>query len=387
MLAIVNAKILTPLKIIDPGTILIKNHSIVAVGYAKEVPVPPTAKVIDIHRKIVVPGFIDLHIHGSHGFDVADGSAEALHTISKNLVQYGVTSFLPTVADSSLEEILKVIKITKKIMHSGTEGAQILGLNLEGPYLNPTKKGSMYSDYFRLPSQDEINQLLKEGESVIKMITLAPELKGAIPLISLLKEKGIVVSGGHSNATYSEAMNAFKKGMNHVTHIFNAMRKLHHREPGIVGAALAMDDVNVEIIADGFHLHPAIIKIITRVKGIERVILITDAVRAVGLSEGVSYLRGKEVVNVKNGVVQTKKGVLAGSILTMDKAVRNMIQFTGLSLGKVIQMCTLNPARAIKVDAYKGTIQEGKDADLVVLNEDYKVCLTLVAGNIVYTAL
>jgi len=384
MLAIVNAKILTPFEIIDPGTILIKNRSIAAVGHVEKLPVPPAAKVIDVHRKIVAPGFIDLHIHGSHGFDVADGSIEALYAISKSLVRYGVTSFLPTMVGSSWEEMLKVIRITRKIMHSGTEGAQILGLHLEGPYLNPIKKGIMNPDYFRLPSQSEINKLLKEGEGVVKMITLAPELKEVIPFISLLREKGVVVSGGHSNATYAETTDAFKEGMSHITHIFNAMRKLHHREPGIIGAALTTDNVNVEIIADGFHLHPAIVKIITRVKGIERIILITDAIRAAGLPEGVYPLREEQMVSIKNGLVQTEEGVLAGSILTMDKAVHNVVQFTHLPLNKVIQMCTLNPARAINMDAYKGSIEEGKDADLVVLDEDYKVYLTLVAGNIAY---
>jgi len=254
---------------------------------------------------------------------------------------------------------------------------------MEGPYINPEKKGAQKEIDIREPSIEEFSEFNKASGNLIRLITIAPEMPGAIELIKYLHKQGIIASVGHANATYVQTQAGIQAGLSHVTHTFNAMRGLHHREPGVIGAALTSPELTVEIIADGIHIHPIVLKILTKIKEGEKIVLMTDAMRAAGLKEGTYDLGGQEVI-VAKGQARLKDGTLAGSVLTMDKAVKNMVNKVGIQLSKAIQMASFNPAKSIGVDDKKGSLEPGKDADIVILNKNLEAELTMVAGKIVY---
>jgi len=258
-----------------------------------------------------------------------------------------------------------------------------LGVHLEGPYINPEKRGAHDAEYVRLPSLDEIRELLEASNHTIKIVTLAPEVKGSIELITELRKFGIVASVGHSNATYSEVVDAIKHGVTHATHTFNEMGGLHHREPGVVGAVLVQDELTAELISDNIHVHPAAMKLLIRTKGTNKVVLVTDAIQAAGMPDG-EYRVGKKDVIVRNGVCRVESGELAGSTLTMDGAVRNVMKSVGLPLRTAIKMATINPALAINIDKNKGSLEPGKDADIIIIDKEVNVYVTIVKGKIVH---
>jgi len=283
----------------------------------------------------------------------------------------------------SKDKIIRSLRSICEAVKKGTAGAEILGIHMEGPYINPEKKGAQKEDEIKKISLKEFLEFNQASSNLIRLVTIAPEMPGAIGLIKYLCKQGIIASVGHTNATYVQTQAGIQAGLSHVTHTFNAMRGLHHREPGVVGAALTSPELTVEVIADGIHIHPIVLKILTKIKEDEKVVLITDAMRAAGLKEGTYDLGGQEVI-VAKGQARLKDGTLAGSVLTMDKAVKNMVNKIGIQLPKAIQMASFNPARSIGVENRKGSLEPGKDADIVILNKKLEVELTMVASKVIY---
>ncbi len=375
-----NGTVITPFKMIRNGTVVFEDGKITSAGRRDEIEAPTGARVIDASQKVVTPGFIDIHVHGGKGRSVMEASAEAVNELAKFETDHGTTAFLPTTISASREKLVDAVRAVSVAMEKGTEGAEVLGIHLEGPYISTEKRGGQDPGFIRLPSLGEFREILKASNQKVRIVTLAPEVDGAERLIDELRSLGIVTSVGHSNATYSEAVNAIKHGVSHAAHVFNGMRSFHHREPGVLGAVLLHDKVTAELISDGVHVHPAAMKLLTRVKDSKRVVLVTDAIKAVGMPDG-EYELGKQNVVVKNGICRLVSGELAGSTLTMDAAVRNMVELVGASLQEAVMMATVNPATVIGIEDRKGSIEPGKDADLVILDEELNVCSTIVRGQ------
>ena len=378
-----NGTVITPFKTIKDGLVLFRGEKILAVGRENDIKIPKRAKMIDASNKIVAPGFIDIHIHGGKGKDVMEASYEAINELAKFLASHGTTAFLPTTVSASHGNLLNAVKAVKTAMEKGTEGAEVLGVHLEGPYINLEKRGAHDAEYVRPPSLDEIRELSEASGHAIKIVTLAPEVSGSKELITELRKLGIVASVGHSNATYNKVLDAIKHGVTHAAHTFNEMRGFHHREPGTVGAVLVREELTAELISDNIHVNPASMKLLVRVKGTNKVVLVTDAIEAAGMPDG-EYKIGEKDVITRNGVCRLKSGKLAGSTLTMDEAVRNVMKSVGLPLRAAIKMATINPAVVINVDENKGSLEPGKDADIVIIDDEINVYMTIVKGNIVH---
>jgi len=382
---IINGTIITPFKLINGKAIIVEKGKIIEIVNKEELNTATLvgAEVIEAKDKFVVPGYINIHVHGGGGSDVMDGKYEAIKQIAITHSRFGTTAFLPTTMTMNKNKIIRSLKTIYEAKLKGTGGAEILGVNLEGPYINPEKKGAQREIDIRKPSIKEFSELNKASGNMIRLVTVAPEMPGAIELIKYLCKQGIIASVGHSNATYAQTQAGIEAGLSHVTHTFNAMRGLHHREPGVVGAALTSPKLTVEIIADGIHVHPVVIKMLIQAKESEKIVLITDSMKATGIKGGIYDLGGQEVT-VNKGQARLKDGTLAGSLLTMDKAVKNMVSKVGLLLPKAIQMASLNPAKSIGIDDKKGSLEPGKDADIIILNKNLETELTIVAGKVVY---
>jgi len=378
-----NGTVITPFRTIKNGVVIFENGKITAVGRKSDVKMPKGIIAIDASGKTVASGFIDIHIHGGRGRDIMEGSYEAINQIAKFVASHGTTAFLPTTVSTPRDDLLNAVRAVKKAMERGTEGAEVLGLHLEGPYINPEKRGAHDAEYVRPPSPDEIKELLEAANRTIKIVTLAPEVDGSKELIEELGKLGIVASMGHSNATYREAMDAIKLGVTHAAHAFNEMRSFHHREPGVLGAVLVHDELTAELISDNIHVHPVVMKLLVRTKGKNKVVLITDAIQAAGMPDG-KYKLGKQNVIVKKGVCRLESGELAGSTLTMNEAVRNAMKSVGIPLRTAIKMATVNPAVAISVNKNKGSLEPGKDADIVIIDDEVNVYMTIAKGKVVY---
>jgi len=335
---------------------------------------------------IAAPGFLDIHTHGYGGYDVTINNVAGLVEISKSLLKHGVTSFLPSTVTQSQEILLQVCDAVKNVVKKEVKGAEILGLHLEGPHINTGKEaGAQNVNFARNPNIKELEELTRKSDHNIKRITLAPELPGAVEYIKYAKEMGIVVSVGHTNATYKEAILGFDAGITICSHLFNGMRPFHHREPGIIGAYLTREDVYAELITDMVHLHPGTITAVVKLKGIERLILITDAISETGLPDGEYELGGLETV-LKDGISRIKAtGRLAGSTLTMDVAVKNMVTQIGLDLKDAIRMATLNPAEVMKLSNY-GRLAPDFVADIVILDSKLNILTTICKGTVLYSS-
>ena len=385
IITVKNGTVYTPQEVIEKGLVVIEGTQIVAVAQESDTEVLAGATIIDATGKIVVPGFIDLHIHGCGGSDVMDRDEDALASISKALARYGTTGYLPTILSAPKEELLACVTRIAQAMAKGVEGAQILGIHLEGPFINPKEAGMQNPDYMRPPSWSELQSLIEGSQDNIRMVTIAPELPGAGKVIAKIKDHKMVASVGHSNATYTKALKSIRHGLTYATHTFNAMRGFHHREPGVAGVVLLHDDITCELIPDGVHVHPVAMKLLVELKGPERVVLITDAMRGAGMGNG-AYELGSQRVLVSGGVCMLPDETLAGSVLTMDKAIGNMVTFCRVPLREAFRMASLNPARSIGLEGRKGSLEAGKDADLVVMDESLNVKLTIARGQVVYSA-
>lgn len=331
----------------------------------------------------LIPGLIDLHVHGANGSDVMDANVDALTVISSALAAEGVTGFLATTMSAPPKQIEQALCAVQDFIHHQKKaiGAKILGVHLEGPFISQEKMGAQRKDRALLPNIDYLKKWQSICNGLLKIVTLAPELPENLSLIRYLKQQYIIPSIGHTNATFSEGMAAIEAGCSHVTHLFNAMRGIHHREPGIATAALLSDQVTAEIIVDGVHVHPAMVDLALKMKGKDKLVLITDAMRAKCLGPGMHELGG-QLIEVKDNIAQLADGTLAGSTLKMPIALKNMMKFTQCALSDAVKMAAENPAKILGIFDQKGSIAIGKDADLVVLDENLEVILTLVGGEI-----
>jgi len=312
-----------------------------------------------------------------------DASYEAMNELSKFFATHGTTAFVATTITASHNELLNVARAVKLAMEKGTDGAEVLGIHMEGPYISPDERGAHAADQIRPPSLEEFKEIWEASNHAVRMVTLAPEWTESESFIESLRNLRVVASVGHSNATYSQVADAIQHGLKHATHTFHRMRGFHHRELGVVGAVLAHDEVTAELICDNIHVHPTAMKLLIKAKGANKVVLITDAIRAAGMPNG-EYKVGKATVIVKNGISRSEAGELAGSTLTMDRAVGNMVKSVGLSLQTAIRMATTNPATTIGIDKMKGSLKTGKDADIVIIDEEVNVYMTIVKGRVVY---
>ena len=376
--------IITPFQLLEDRIIIIEKGKIIAITDKKEdLALLKNVEIIEAQNKFIVPGYIDIHVHGGGGSDVMDGEYEAIKQVATTHSRFGTTAFLPTTMAMTKDKIIKSLKSIHEARLKGTGTAEILGIHLEGPYINPEKKGAQKEEDIKKVSVEEFLEFNQASGNLIRLVTIAPEMPGAIDFIRWLHQQGIIVSVGHSNATYKQVQEGIQAGLSHVTHIFNAMRGLYHREPGVVGAALSSPKLIVEMIADGIHLHPIVLKMLTQIKESEKLVLITDAMRATGFKEGTYDLGGQEVI-VTQGQAKLKNGTLAGSVLTMDKAVKNLVTKVGISLLNAVQMASYNPAKCLGIDDKKGSLELYKDADIVILNKNLETELTMVAGKVVY---
>lgn len=382
MLVLANTTVLTPDQRLEHTTILIESGRISAIQPAAQAQIPSEARLIDASDYLVVPGFIDLQINGAFGEDYTE-NPEGIWFTAEQLPRYGVTTFLPTIITSPLEAITAAQNVIQNGPPPDFIGARPLGLHIEGPFLNRNKKGAHNPNYLRLPSTEDFQNLsLANG---VRLVTLAPELPGAETVISSLLERGVVVSAGHSMATFQDAKTAFDLGIRYGTHIFNAMAPLNHMEPGLPGALLCDSRPWVGLIADGIHVHPAVIELIWKTAGPQRLTLVTDTIAALGMPEG-SYQIGDQQVFVQQGTARLESGVLAGSVLSMDQALRNLIDFTGCRLEEALGTVTINPARLLGVADEIGQLAPGRRADINLLTDQLEVAMSICNGEIVYLA-
>jgi len=335
------------------------------------------------HDGYVSPGFVDIHVHGAGGADTMDGSLEALRIISEKLITAGTTSYLATTMtmdqvsiEAALDQVREYMKIQSE---SNLTGSEVVGVHLEGPFISPEFKGAQSTEHIQKPTIDWIEKHL----DIIKIITLAPEMDEAFKFIKSMKNRNVVLSMGHTGCDFETACLAYDAGVDHVTHCFNAMTGLHHRKPGAVGATFAKPFTS-ELITDGVHVHPGFYDTFIRIKSPEKVILVTDSMRASFLSEGTYDLGGQKVI-VKDGAPRLKDGTIAGSVHKMDSALRNVIEHTGRPLEEIINMLSLNPAKRIGIDHIKGSIETGKHADIVLLGDSLCVEKVFIKGYLKFS--
>ena len=378
MKAIVNGKIILPDSIVE-GRALLFDEKIIGLSET----VPQGAEIIDAKGRYVAPGLVDIHIHGYLGEDTSDGSVEGIRKIAEGIVKNGVTAWLPTTMTVSYDELHRAFDAVRTLMDkkNNPKGAQVMGVHAEGPFINPSKKGAQAVEYIR-PADAPF---LIENSDVIRIATIAPEMPGALDCIREVTEKtGILMSMGHTAANYETAKAGIEAGIRHATHLFNAMTPLNHRDPGVVGASLADDRVSTELIADTFHISPDLFGLVAKVKG-NNLILITDCTRAGGLEDG-EYTLGGQPFFLKGIECRLADGTIAGSVLKLNNAVRNMREHTNLPLEQIVRMASINAARCIGLDRTKGSLEAGKDADIILADENFAVSETIIAGETVWAA-
>lgn len=373
---------------LENGYIKIKNQTIVEVGEVAELSLEDKSEYEVIEFPLhyhAIPGFIDLHIHGVDGADTMDGTKEALDTMGAALPREGTTSFLATTMTQEIDTIEKALSNAGTYIDcQQTQGAaELLGIHLEGPFVNKKKAGAQPLQHIIHPNLTLFQKWQSLASGAIKLVTLAPELPGGLEMIQYLKHNGIVASIGHTDATYEEAVEAINAGVNHATHLYNQMSGLHHRQPGVVGAALLRNEIIAEIIVDGIHVRPEMVELAFRQKHREGLILITDSMRAKCLKNGRYDLGGQEVT-VQDGKAYLEDGTLAGSILKMGEAAKNIVAFTKCTIEDVIEMTSVNPAKQLNIFHRKGSLAQGKDADIVILDEQLNVFMTVCRGSIAF---
>ena len=380
-LIITAGTVITPEEALPEHGVAVRSGRIERVAPAAELADAPCRERIDAPQGILTPGLIDLHNQGVLGHDVWDDEPEHYAEWMRGLVRFGVTSFHVT-STFERERFRGVVELTRH--YPG--GAEPLGIYLEGPFISEAKRGAIPPELVSQPAADLLEEILDVADGKLRMMTVAPERPDAVAVAERLRRAGVRVAIGHTDATYEETQRLLPLASN-VTHCFNAMRGFHHREPGTVGAVLLAEGLPVELIADGVHVHPAALRLAVRLKGTDCVSLVTDAIQAAGLPDGEyrSHRHG-ETVRIVNGESRTADGTLAGSTLTMDRAIRNIMEFSGVSVDEAVRMATLTPARATGADDGKGSLVAGKDADLVVFSQEFSVEATVVGGQVVFRA-
>lgn len=375
-----NARIITPTETLDPAWLVCDDGKITQINAGTTLP-EMDAEVIDCAGKTLLPGFIDLHVHGAMNHEAMDATPHALAEMARFYATHGVTSYLATTWTDNRSRITAALENIAACVGEQSDGATLVGAHLEGPYLNAEKGGAQNNTYIRRAEKDEAQSFL--DLSIIKLLAIAPEFTENHWLIEACAKRGITVSAAHTSSTYEDIRHAVDLGLTQSTHTFNAMTGLHHREPGTVGAVLTMPQIRCELIADNVHVHPAVMNLLYLAKGADGVILISDAVRSAGMPDG-EYPIDDRTITVKEGVARLPDGTLAGSTLTMDRALYNFQQAIGEPLDMLWRTSSLNAAQAINIDDRTGSIEIGKDADLVLVDPDITIHLTIAKGRIVY---
>jgi len=374
---IVNGRIILPDGILE-NEVLAFDQKIV--GLTDKTQIPPDAEIIDANGGFVSPGLVDIHIHGYLGEDTSDGNADGIKKMANGIMKNGVTSWCPTTMTVSEEEICDALNVVRSLKEESRDwnGAEILGVNLEGPFINPKKKGAQAECHIKAPDA----KFIIDNSDIIRLATIAPEMEGGCAAIEEICEKcDVRVSVGHTDATFEETLAGIDAGASHITHLFNAQTPLHHRNPGVVGAAL-LRDVSTELICDTFHIHKGLFELIAKIKG-ERLVLITDCTRAGGMPDGEYTLGGQKII--VNGIeCLLEDGTIAGSVLKLNDAVKNVWANSNIPLFTIVAAASLNPAKAIGVSERKGSLEAGKDADIIITDDDFNIQKTIIGGKIKY---
>lgn len=391
IIAIFAKRICSPTERIENGVVLIEDSLISKVGARSGIEIPPGATIIDRADKILVPGLIDVHMHGAVGHDLMEATPEAIRAVGSHLARHGTTAFLAATVTASLDRTLESVQKLGEIIRGWSafsrtlpagQGpvAQPIGIHLEGPFLDVTRRGAHPAAQLQKPSIEALARILEAAEGTVRLLTLAPELEHGLEVVEYARRHGVRVSIGHSNATYEEAEAAIAAGASHTTHLYNAMRPFAHRDPGIIAAVLTDERVNTELICDGIHVQPAAVRLAAKAKGVNRIVLVTDSVSAAGRPDG-TYDLGEFKIQVVAGECRTLDGALAGSTLTMDAALRNFARFAALDYEQCLTCATLNPAKILGFEKRKGLIAPGADADFAVVDENYNVIETYIGGQ------
>jgi N-acetylglucosamine-6-phosphate deacetylase len=359
---------------------------ITAAGTRGQVELPTSAVVVDLGDAVLAPGFVDIHVHGGGGHDVMEGDPDALTLIERQLAKHGTTTYFPTTVTAAVDPTLRALeKLADAIEAASTSGhargmrAIPAGVHLEGPFISREKRGVHPPEHIKDADLALFDRMWHAARGHVKVMTVAPEITGGEELIREATKRGITISMGHSNATQEQARRGIAAGGRHATHTFNAMRPLDHREPGIIGAILTDERVTAEMIIDGVHVDPTVVRLFLKAKGPDGAVLVTDGISATGMPDGRYQLGGFEV-EVKGDVCMSHDGHLAGSVLTLDRAVRNVMKFGGWKLDDAVRLASRNPARTVGVSERKGAIAPGADADFVVLTQAGEVIRTIVGG-------
>lgn len=372
--------IVLPTTVLAGGVLAVEDEQIAGVYRPDEKIHLKGFRFVDYGDHFIAPGLIDLHVHGAVGKDVMDGDVESLKSIASHQARCGVTGFVPTTLAAALPDILKAVAAVK-LAKKKPLPSEMLGIHLEGPFLSLQKKGAQNQKFIKAANSQDIDSLAGAVAGLRTIITIAPEFGENLSLIPLLKEKGMIVSIGHSEASYELAMKSFEQGISHATHLFNAMTGFLPREPGTIGAVLEAGTLTAEIIADGIHVHPAALRLAVRAKGVEKICLITDSVKASGLGDG-DYLVGNLEVVVRDGQARLKESsALAGSVLTLNRAVGNIIGWTGMPVSQAVSMASKTPARVLGIEGEMGSVEAGKLANLAVFDRQFAIVETILRGQ------
>ncbi|MFH2111624.1 MAG: N-acetylglucosamine-6-phosphate deacetylase [Candidatus Bathyarchaeota archaeon] len=377
----IRGTMVTPFELISGGQVEVTDGTISYAGPRRAA----AGHVIDHADDLVCPGFIDLHVHGGAGVDTMDPDPEALSRLSTYLATGGVTGFLATTHTAPKEELITALCRVEAAQRMGTPGAVILGAHVEGPFISEEKKGAQDGGQVRQATEMELDALYTASGGTLKIMTLSPETGDALRAVEWLVERGVVAAAGHTDASYEEALRAFDRGITHLSHFYNGMRGLHHREPGVVGAGLTDGRVNLELVADGVHVHPAALRLAVLAKGPAKIALVSDSVKPGGLPDG-EYSFGGRAVHVKGRNITLRGGVIAGSGIRLNDAIATMVEEAGVALTEAVQMASNTPARILKLTPRKGRLEEGADADITVIDWRYRVLRTIVGGETVYEA-
>lgn len=372
--------IVLPDNILRRGCVLVSGEKISGVFAEGDPFQDEEVKFIDYDDAYIAPGLVDLHLHGASGKDVMDNKDESLRKIAEHQAKNGVTGFLGATMSTSLDSVLETLRTVKHAVKDSYP-SEILGIYIEGPFVSAQKKGAHQASFIRGMTEEDCERLAEAAHGLKCIISLAPEVENNMRFIPLLKKRGFVVALGHTDATYEQALASIGKGVSLATHLFNAMSGFHHRQPGVVGAVLDSENIMAELIADGIHVHPAALRLAVARKDSKRICLVTDSILAAGEGEGVYHWGDKEIEVRGNRVTIRGTGVLAGSVLTLNKAIKNMVDWTDVSINQAINMASLNPACILGSEEEFGSIRSGKLANLVVLDREFQVLDTILRGK------